>query len=100
MEPAMALPPDSRSAPAPALFEGSARSAPQARPVPTERVLPWWFFLLALALLHLTHPLTWGITPIPLWFPPVGIGLVLVAWFGPLAAGLVVLDGLLVALQA
>ncbi len=96
----MALPPDSRSAPAPALFEGSARSAPKARPVPTERVLPWWLFLLALALLHLTHPLTWGVTPIPLWFPPVGIGLVLVAWFGPLAAGLVVLDGLLVAMQA
>jgi PAS domain S-box-containing protein len=51
-------------------------------------------------LLHLAHPLTWGYTPIPIWFPPVGLGLVLVAWFGPLAGLLVAVDGLLVVCQA
>jgi PAS domain S-box-containing protein len=53
-----------------------------------------------MALLHLAHPLTWGNSGIPIWFPPVGIGLVLVAWFGPLAGLLVTIDGLLVVSQA
>src|SRR5262249_4492731 len=99
VEPAMASPPDSRSAPG--LFGGGARPTPKARPVPTERLLPWWLFLPALALLHLSHPLTWGVHTDPsLWFPTLGIGLALVAWFGPRAGMLLALDGLLVVFQA
>jgi PAS domain S-box-containing protein len=33
-------------------------------------------------LLWLLHPLTWGSFAAPLWSPPAGLGLVLVAWFG------------------
>jgi PAS domain S-box-containing protein len=33
-------------------------------------------------LLWLAHPLTWGSSATPLWSPPAGLGLALVAWFG------------------
>ncbi len=53
-----------------------------------------------LALLHLSHPLTWQI-PLPaFWFPPLGIGLVLLVWLGPRALGLVLVDACLVHWQA
>jgi PAS domain S-box-containing protein len=56
--------------------------------------------VVALVLLHLSHPLTWG-RPWPgLWFPPAGLGLALVAWFGPRCAVWLLADGLLIALQA
>src|SRR5205085_317692 len=42
----------------------------------------WWLALAALLLLWLSHPLTWGLTGAPLWSPPAGLGLALVAWFG------------------
>jgi PAS domain S-box-containing protein len=41
-----------------------------------------FFALAALLLLWLSHPLTWGPDELPLWSPPAGLGLVLVAWFG------------------
>src|SRR4051794_28136626 len=59
-----------------------------------------WLVLGGLLLLHVLHPLTWGVARPSLWFPPAGLGLALVAWFGPRGALLVLVDGLLVGLQA
>jgi PAS domain S-box-containing protein len=53
-----------------------------------------------LLLLYVGHPLAWQRRPPALWFPPVGLGIVLVAWLGPRAAVLVGLAGLVVAVQA
>src|SRR5436305_9570056 len=69
-----------------------------ARAVPPGR--RWPLPALGLLLLHLGNPLAWG-HPLPeWWFPPVGLGLVLVAWLGRRAVLLVFADVLLVALQA
>jgi hypothetical protein len=57
------------------------------------------FSLAALAGLHFLQPSAWGLTAPALWLPVAGLGLALVAWFGPLAALLVLVDGVLVALQ-
>src|SRR4051794_16671898 len=43
----------------------------------------WRLGLVGLAFLCLLHPLASGAPPIPLWSPPAGLALVLVAWFGP-----------------
>src|SRR6202007_148656 len=51
-------------------------------------------FLSSLLLLHATNPLAWGQSGSALWFPPVGLGLVLIAWFGPRAALCLALEGL------
>ncbi len=60
----------------------------------------WLVAAVGLLLLHLGNPLVWR-HPLPIWwFPPVGVGLVLVAWLGPRAVLLVFADTLLVALQA
>jgi hypothetical protein len=56
--------------------------------------------LLALPLLHLSNPLTWGEIGPSLWYPPAGLGLALIAWYGPRGALLLAIDGLLVVLQA
>src|SRR5262245_66188209 len=60
----------------------------------------WRLGLAALALLCLFHPLFWGAPTVPLWSPPAGMALVLVAWFGPgfatitlIASGLLLLLG-------
>jgi PAS domain S-box-containing protein len=95
-------PPPRLSGAAPAVSPSTlaARSAPPRVPSP----------LLGVLLLHLAHPLTWGLllpqlprTQGPagplLWFPPVGLGLALVAWFGPRAAWLAVVAAVSVALQ-
>jgi PAS domain S-box-containing protein len=55
--------------------------------------------LASVSLLHLSNPLTWGETGLGLWYPPAGLGLVLIAWFGPRAALWVAIDGLLVVSQ-
>jgi PAS domain S-box-containing protein len=60
----------------------------------------WLLAVAGLVLLHLVQPLAWGGSPPDLWFAPLGLGLALVAWLGPRAALLVVLDRLLVGLQA
>jgi PAS domain S-box-containing protein len=56
--------------------------------------------LSSLLLLHATNPLAWGRLDSALWFPPAGLGLVLIAWFGLRAALWLALDGLLVVAQA
>jgi PAS domain S-box-containing protein len=38
--------------------------------------------VVALLALWLSHPLTWSSSAAPLWSPPAGLGLALVAWFG------------------
>src|SRR5437867_7014 len=63
-----------------ALSEGRARPALAGAVSP--RGPRTWLALAALLLLWLSHPLTWGVTRAPLWTPPAGLGLVLVAWFG------------------
>ena len=51
-------------------------------------------------MLHLSHPWTWHL-PLPgIWFPPAAIGFLLLAWLGPRALGLILVDALLVLLQA
>jgi PAS domain S-box-containing protein len=52
-----------------------------------------------LALLHLSHPMTWGMPAPALWYSPLGVGIALAGWLGPVAALLVVIDGFLVAIQ-
>src|SRR5262245_49668222 len=81
---------------------GKERLAPTSLSCPGLPVLgprSIWLALGGLLLLHLTNPLAWGSSRPALWFPPAGIGLVLVAWFGPRAALLVLVDGLLLILQ-
>jgi PAS domain S-box-containing protein len=53
-----------------------------------------------LLLMHLGNPLVWGHALPVWWFPPVGVGLVLVAWLGPWAVLLLFAEVLLAALQA
>jgi PAS domain S-box-containing protein len=61
---------------------------------------PWLLAGLGLLALHAGNPLAWR-HPLPeWWFPPVGVGLVLVAWLGPWAVLLLFADILLVAVQA
>jgi signal transduction histidine kinase len=79
--------------PAPGTGNALGRLVPVAR-------RPWLLAGFGLLLLHLGNPLAWG-HPLPeWWFPPVGVGLVLVAWLGPWAVLLVFADVLLVAAQA
>jgi signal transduction histidine kinase len=60
----------------------------------------WLLAAVGLLLLHLGNPLVWR-HPLPVWwFPPAGVGLILVAWLGRRAALLVFAHVLLVALQA
>jgi signal transduction histidine kinase len=89
--------------------EPISEQAPQPRPSAVRRVLgriapagrrPWLLAGLGLLLLHLGNPLAWRHTLPDWWFPPVGVGLVLVAWLGPRAVLLVATDVFLVALQA
>jgi PAS domain S-box-containing protein len=54
-----------------------------------------WLAILGLALLHLGHPLSWGFSTPGYWFPPLGVGLALVAWLGPRALLLILLQGFL-----
>lgn len=42
----------------------------------------WALGCLAVLVLTLSNPLTWSAPAAPLWSPPAGLGLVLVAWFG------------------
>ena len=74
--------------------EPISEQAPQPRPSAVRRVLgriapagrrPWLLAGLGLLLLHLGNPLAWRHTLPDWWFPPVGVGLVLVAWLGPRA---------------
>src|SRR5262249_32737061 len=59
-----------------------------------------WLAGAGLVLLHLSHPLTWQVAQPALWFPPLGIGLVLLAWLGPRALGLVLADAFLILFQS
>jgi PAS domain S-box-containing protein len=96
----MTLPsPSIRASPAegPTAPSGSVPLPPPAAARADRR---WLLAAAGLAVLHLAQPLTWGGSPPDLWFAPLGLGLVLVAWLGPRAALLVVLDRLLVGLQA
>jgi PAS domain S-box-containing protein len=89
-------PPPARPATAPPRPAGSERpSAPSAA-----KALPFWLAAgTGLVLLHLGHLLAgWRDVP-SLWFPPAGVGLVLVAWLGGRGAALVALDALLVLVQ-
>src|SRR5262249_11683699 len=61
---------------------------------------PPWLLAAGFLLLHLSQPLVWNQTGPQLWFPPVGVGLVLVAWLGYRAAWLLLADGVLVGLWA
>src|SRR5207248_2555202 len=79
---------------------GHSSSGKRGSPLPPDNRTRAWMVVAALVVLHLTHPLTWGRSTPDLWFPPAGIGLALVAWYGSRAALLVLVDGLLVVLQA
>jgi PAS domain S-box-containing protein len=59
-----------------------------------------WTTLIGLIALHLTNPLTWGLSYPGVWFPPAAIGILLVAWIGPSAGVIIALDAILVAMQA
>jgi signal transduction histidine kinase/integral membrane sensor domain MASE1 len=75
-------------------------AAGRPHPIAPGERRPWVLAGFGLLLLHLGNPLTWG-HPLPeWWFPSLGFGLVLVAWLGPRAVLLVVIDVLLVAVQA
>ena len=64
-----------------------------------EEALTWFCVCVALVLFHLSNPLTWGRSLPGWWFPPAGLGLVLMAWLGPRAILLILADSLLVAFQ-
>src|SRR5439155_21051429 len=53
-----------------------------------------------LRLPQLRKPLRGRLAQPAVWFPPLGLGLVLVAWLGPRAVALVLADALLVQVQA
>ncbi len=71
---------------------------PSPRPSLDRR--PWQLAAVGLLVLHLGNPLFWRHALPVWWFPPVGIGLVLVAWLGPRGVLLLFANVLLVALQA
>lgn len=85
----------------------SLRAAPTASLAPAPRsvlVPPWtrqqWLLAgLGLLALHVGHLLAWRQGQPPLWSPPAGIGLVLIAWLGPRGALVIVLDALLALVQ-
>ncbi len=86
---------------------GAYREAPPPTTGPAPQVppgLPPWYVrwvvpAVGLLLLHFTHPLVW-VRGLPgWWFPPAGLGIVLVAWLGRRGALLVAIDALLVAAQ-
>jgi signal transduction histidine kinase/integral membrane sensor domain MASE1 len=52
----------------------------------------WLLLAVSLAIFHLSHPLIWTAEGARLWYPPVGLGLVLAAWFGWRGVALAVLD--------
>jgi PAS domain S-box-containing protein len=58
------------------------------------------FYVLVIALLHLSNPLGWGCTGNLSWFPTAGLVVSLLAWYGARAAVWAALDGLLVVTQA
>ncbi len=58
----------------------------------------WWLAAGGLLLLVVANPRLWAPGPTGLWFPPAGLGLVLVAWLGLWAAGLAAGGVLLVGL--
>jgi signal transduction histidine kinase len=60
----------------------------------------WLLAGAGLLLLHLSNPLVWRHSVPVWWFPPVGLGLALVAWLGPRAVLLVFADALLAVLHA
>ncbi len=60
----------------------------------------WLLAVAGLLALHLGNPLFWKHALPVWWFPPVGLGLVLVAWLGPRAVLLLFFDMLLVSWQA
>ena len=98
----MAPIPSSQSSAA-TVADGPRNPSPSDPPVVSSRpsTRRGWIVLLAfLPLLHLTNPLAWGVSGPEFWFPPAGLGLVLIAWFGPRAAWWLALDGLLVVVQA
>jgi PAS domain S-box-containing protein len=59
-----------------------------------------WTVVVGLAALHLSNPLTWGMSYPGVWFPPAAIALLLVAWIGRGAGILIAIDAVLVAVQA
>ena len=78
----------------------SAQGVSLDRPRKTrEKASTWLFFAVALVLFHLSNPFTWGQSLPGWWFPPAGLGLILVAWLGPRAVLLLLADILLVAFQ-
>src|SRR5262249_55456759 len=89
--------PTVRPSPPAQLPRRPASAASLSRSPILQQTLVW---LLALALLPASQPLTWQWEPPGLWFPPPGVGFLLVAWLGPRAALLVVADCLLVLLQS
>jgi PAS domain S-box-containing protein len=60
---------------------------------------PWLLAAAGMVLLQVSHPIFWRHALPVWWFPPVGIGLVLVAWLGPRAVLLLFASVLLVSLQ-
>lgn len=64
---------------------GSFPRPPKLSPSPRRLNRGTAQFALALVVLHLSNPLCWASAYPPLWFPPAGIGLALLAWFGPRA---------------
>jgi PAS domain S-box-containing protein len=50
--------------------------------LPPQGHWPWLTLVAGLALILLSHPLSWGLPEPGLWFPPAGLALVLVAWLG------------------
>jgi PAS domain S-box-containing protein len=81
--------------PAAPLRRGPDPGTGRPNPPPDRR---WWLAAAGLLLLVVTDPRVWAPGAAGLWFPPVGLGLVLVAWLGLWAAGLAAAGVLVVGL--
>src|SRR5262245_55325475 len=95
------LPESARSPARPPTHEQNGTGTLPAPPHPLLQPDRRWALSLAgLLVLYLSQPLAWHLPNSPLWFPPLGLGLVLAVWLGRRTALLVTLASLLAAVQA
>lgn len=70
----------------------TANQRPVAAAAVQGRAGYWLLLAVSLAAFHLSHPLAWLPAGARLWYPSIGLGLVLTAWFGWRGVVLAVLD--------